>query len=142
MRAKYEFNILRYFKSSMVDFILLFGLSLAFLMIGTSLVLFLENFSINFSESADGWFIFLIIFMVWYVYFFIIFKKSGQTLGMKLFNYKVISVDNKALSFSQVIWWGVTLPVPLIVFFDILNTRVPPYCTVVESQTNTRIIEV
>jgi len=142
MRAKYEFNMFKYFRSTIVDFILLSGLILAFLMIGTSVILLLEIFSINFSQSVKGWLLLLFLSIIWFVYFFIIFKKTGQTLGMKIFKYKVVSVDNKELSFSQVIWWGIALPVPIIMVFDILNTMVPPHYTLLESLTNTRIVEI
>ena len=142
MRENYEFDAWKYFKSTLVDFFIFSVLIIAALIIGVSLVFILNVFALDFSEQVKGWIIILLIFIVWYVYFFIVFKNTGQTLGMKLFKYKVISVDNRGLSFSQVLWWGITLPVPIIVLFDILNTRVPPYYTVIESRTNTRIIEI
>ena len=121
MREKYEFDIWNYFKSTIVDFFLFIGIIVTVIFIGVTLFFFLNIFSVDFSEQVKGWFIILLVFIVWYIYFFIFFKNTGQTLGMKLFKYKVVSVDKKSLSFSQIVWWAITLPVPIIVFFDILN---------------------
>ena len=142
MKMYKDFDVSKYFKALLFDFFLFYGLLIAIMFFGAALIFFLKILSIEFSSSLETSFILLLVFIVWYLYFFIFFKKTGQTLGMKVFKIKIVSVNLKSLSYGQILWWGIFIPIPITIFFEILNMRVPPYFTLLESRTNARIKEV
>ena len=137
-----DFDVSKYFIAIVIEFFLFYGLLLAAIFIGSTILFFLNKFSIEFSLSIKNNFILLIVFIVWYLYFFIMFKKTGQTFAMRIFKLKIQSVKSEMLFYRQVIWWGIFIPIPVTLFFEILNMRVPPYRTLLESRTNTIISEV
>jgi uncharacterized RDD family membrane protein YckC len=78
----------------------------------------------------------------WYIYFFVIFRSSGQTLGMRLLKLKVIPLSGEKLAFWSVFNWGFTLSTPLSILCALVVVSGPPYITHVERHTDTRIIEI
>lgn len=142
MNVYRNFDISKYSKTIILDFFLFYGFLLIAVFVGSAVLFFIQLLSIDFSISVKSNFILLIVLFVWYVYFGILFKKTGQTLGMKMFRLKIVPNSNKNLSYRQIIWWGIFIPLPITIFLEVLNMRVPPYSTLLESKTDTRIMEI
>ena len=141
MRGPNQFEPGRYLKMALIDFVLFFVIVIFSLGFIGSIVLLLEADSLGLPVAIQsGVFLFSVV-AVWFMYFCFFLKKMGQTFAMRVFKYKVVPINKNRLSWGQVIWWGIVLSNPVTILLDVLNTRLPPYITLVESRTDTRIID-
>jgi uncharacterized RDD family membrane protein YckC len=135
MRGPHQFEPVKYLKVALTDFSIFILLAILSVALLSSVMLFFEKTFIKLSSGTKGSLVLLSIVLVWYVYFCLRLKKTGQTFAMRKFKCKVIPIDKKQLTFGQVLWWGFVFSNPIAMFFDVINTRVPPYCTLIESRT-------
>ena len=138
---KHYLNLKNYCLSIILDMILLYGC------ICVSTILIFVSASIiggtGFSmQSYSGQVVILVTLAVWGIYFLVIFRKTGQTLGLKLFRLKAVPAFGYELGYYASFCWGFFLSNPVTAFLSVLVGSLPPYETMLERITNTRIIEV
>lgn len=67
---------------------------------------------------------FLVIFIVFFGYFSISWVKSGQTIGMKAWGFKVLQFNGENITYKQsIIRFLLVLPSLIIFFFPLLNNN-------------------
>ena len=65
---------------------------------------------------------FLIMFLVFFGYFAVSWVKSGQTIGMKAWGFKILQFNGKNITYKQsIIRFLLALPTLIIFFFPLLN---------------------
>ena len=146
MKRKYGFSITKLYFSAVSDLFILYmfwGI-LAFLFFSVSMyIVELEIF--NRSRSlVKPLFGMISIFSPWFIYFFVIFRKSGQTLAMRLFKLKVLPQSGNKLKLSSTLDWAITLTTPLLILVAAIIVSGPPYApymSLIERKSDTKIIE-
>ncbi len=93
-------------------------------------------------QNCSGQIVILDALALWGVYFLVIFRKSGQTIGMKLFRLKVVPALGSKLGYYTSFCWGFFLSNSVTAFLSLLVGSLPPYKTMLERITNTKIIDV
>jgi len=127
------FNLSRYFASIIADIVILYGVSIASVIIIGFVAGGISNLGLEALIVID-------IFTIWYFYYCVIFRKTGQTVSMRIFNLKVQTKEKK-IAFSTALVWGIINSNPLTVIFSIIFIFIPPNLTFLERFTNTYIIE-
>ena len=122
-----------------VGFLLIEAFSVIF---AATIIGLLKESPIDFGAEMPPVILVLSIAVPWYTYFCSSLRKRGQTFGMRVHKYKLVPIKGLRLSFGQVLLGGFILLNPVTFFLDVLHARVPPYITLVESQTDTRIVDV
>lgn len=137
-------DIRNYFFSIVIDFCLLLLFIVALIALSAIVIGLVSKFSVgfdNFSNSREDMFVLLAVLLVIYPYFFIGFKRTGQTLGMKFLKLKVIQGNRSKLSFLTVLIWAIHLVFPILALISAFFLIVPPYETWIEKITSTRIAQ-
>ena len=137
-----NFDISKYFMARILDTFLFYGLSLVAICIGGAIMAYFEPFLLALSESHQGLLLVVFVLVVWYLYLCIVLKRSGQTLGMKVFSLQIVPINKNKLSYIQVILWGIFIPMFPIIFIEMLNLYFPPHSSGLAGYSNTKIQEI
>lgn len=136
-----ELNINKYLVSIFIDVFVLFLFIICSIVIIALISGLFIDFE-NFSDALLGSLIVLDILIITYVYFFVIFKNSGQTIAMKFLNLKVISQRSSKISYLVAFFWAISLLFPVLALISAMFLLVPPNSTFLERLTNTKIINI
>jgi uncharacterized RDD family membrane protein YckC len=131
MERRYNFSLGRYFVSIAVDIVLLYGLWI----VEAILIGFVAG---GLSSPALETIIVTTIFVTWYFYYVVMFRKTGQTVGMKFLGLKV-NCEKEALTFLDALIWGVFMCNPFTAYFSAIFIIIPPHYTLLERFTYTWI---
>ena len=137
MEHREKFNIGNYFLSLVFDLLFFYGC----LVILSAMGGFLSRlFFSPLSEIGIFGVVLFISLTFWLIYFFIIFKRTGQTMGMKLFRVKITSRNGESLSYSTVLLWSIAIPILATPLIECLAIFPAPHETLIERLSNSKII--
>jgi len=105
LEKRLNFNIGAYFFALILDLLSFYGLALI-LSILWGLFVFDSYNEAKFYSTGSS-----ILFIFWIFYFLVIFKRTGQTLGMKVFGVKVTSRNGNAFAYSTALLWAIAIPI-------------------------------